>query len=122
VLCGNSLSGETQFAYRIGSFYNETPHGLRRGVIRDVPPEQAPVPVLTARVRGQTQSLLGDESTADSASLSPAQTIVEVPHWLARLEPTLAGLGQGTPTPPEPAPPQPMPEQDDGPRRQQTLF
>jgi hypothetical protein len=92
VLCGNTLSGETQFAYRIGSFYNETPHGLRRGVIRDVPPEQTPVPVLTTRVRGQTQSLLGDENTADVASSPPAQTIVEVPQWLARLEPKLAAL------------------------------
>jgi hypothetical protein len=122
VLCGNSLSGETQFAYRIGSFYNETPHGLRRGVIRDVPVEQTPVPVLAARVREQTQSLLGDDKMPGVASSSPAPTIVEVPQWLARLEPTLAVLEEGTPTTPEPAPPQPTPEHDDGPRRQQTLF
>src|SRR5487761_1194901 len=37
VICGNTLTNETHFAYRIGSFYHETPNGLRRGVIRDWP-------------------------------------------------------------------------------------
>ena len=43
VVCGNSLSGETQFAYRVGSFFHETSNGLRPGVIRDVPPAQTPI-------------------------------------------------------------------------------
>ena len=122
VLCGNSLSGDTKFAYRIGSFYNETPQGLRRGVIRDVPLEQTPVPVLAVRVRGQAEALLSNETAPDVADALSAATIIEVPQWLARLEPKLAALEGDKPATPEPRPEQPMPEPDDGPRKQQTLF
>jgi len=122
VLCGNSLSGETKFAYRIGSFYNETPNGLRRGVIRDVLPEQTPVPVLAARVREQTQSLLSDENASDPAAPPPAATIIEVPQWLARLEPKLAALEEDKPLLPEPLPQEPTVAPVDGPRKQQKLF
>lgn len=31
VVCGNALSGEKQFAYRIGSFFHESPNGHQRG-------------------------------------------------------------------------------------------
>jgi hypothetical protein len=92
VLCGNSLSGEMKFAYRIGSFYNESPQGLRRGVIRDVPPEQTPVPILASRVRDQSQSLLATEDAPEGTGPSPMPTIIEVPQWLARLEPGLREL------------------------------
>lgn len=43
VVCGNSLTGDTSFAFRNGSFFHEGPNGLRRGVIRDVAPEATPV-------------------------------------------------------------------------------
>ncbi len=122
VLCGNSLSGETTFAYRIGSFYNETPNGLRRGVIRDVPVEQTPVPVLAARMREQSQSLLGKEQVSDVSNSFPVPTIIEVPQWLARLEPMLAARERDTSSVPAPALPQPTPEPDNGPRKQQSLF
>jgi hypothetical protein len=122
VLCGNSLSGETKFAYRIGSFYNETPNGLRRGVIRDVPPEQTPVPVLAGRMRDQAQSLLGVENTPRDAGSAPISTIIEVPQWLARLEPRLAALKGDPPSTPEIAPQQSPPQPDDGPKTQQALF
>ncbi len=97
VLCGNSLSGETQFAYRIGSFFHETPRGLRRGVIRDVLPEQTPVPVLAARLRDKAAELFDEESTPIAQESSPLPTIVEVPQWLARLEPKLAALQDEAP-------------------------
>lgn len=122
VVCGNSLSGKAKFAYRIGSFYNEMPNGLRRGVIRDVPPEQTPVTVLASRVQAQSQLLLGTESAPADASSSPVPTIIEVPQWLARLEPRLAALEEESPSPAEPAPQQSTPEKGDGPRTQQTLF
>ena len=57
VICGNSLSGQMQFAYRIGHFYHEGPNGRRRGVIRDVPPEETPVPVIATRLRRESADL-----------------------------------------------------------------
>ena len=122
MLCGNSLSGETTFAYRIGSFYNNAPNGLRRGVIRDVQPEQTPVPVLANRMRDQTQALLGTENATEDADMSSAPVIVEVPQWLARLEPKLAALKGDIPPPPQSMTQQPAAEPDDGHRTQQTLF
>lgn len=90
VLCGNSLSGDTKFAYRIGSFYHESPNGRRRGVIRDVPPEQTPVPVLASRTRRQATDLLA-EAAAEDPSSQTAPTIIEVPTWLARYERLASG-------------------------------
>jgi len=97
VVCGNSLSGETQFAYRIGSFFNETPNGLRRGVIRDVPPEETPVPVIADRTHSETKDLFGAESEDDVGSAPTLPNIIEVPQWLARLEPRLATLDSNEP-------------------------
>jgi hypothetical protein len=42
-ICGNTLSREVQFAFRIGSLFHDGPDSLRRGVIRQVPPEECPV-------------------------------------------------------------------------------
>ena len=97
VVCGNSLSGETRFAYRIGSFFNETPNGLRRGVIRDVPPEETPIPVIAERIRRDTKDLFETEGEDDARSVSTLPTIIEVPQWLARLEPKLAALDRDEP-------------------------
>lgn len=107
-LCGNSLSGETKFAYRVGSFFNETPNGLRRGVIRDVPPEQTPVPALSWRLRNQATEMLSAEPSHEPPTPTPALTIVEVPQWLARLEP-LAATKEPSIAPP---PPQASPSSD----------
>ena len=97
VVCGNSLSGETRFAYRIGSFFNETPNGLRRGVIRDVPPEETPIPIIAERMRRDTKDLFETEGEDDARSASTLPTIIEVPQWLARLEPKLAALDRDEP-------------------------
>lgn len=94
VVCGNSLSGETQFAYRIGSFFNETSAGLRRGVIRDVPPEQTPVPVIAERMHRQSRQLFNESEQPNPTAPASKPTIIEVPRWLARLEPALAALGR----------------------------
>jgi hypothetical protein len=90
VVCGNSLSGETKFAYRVGSFFNETPSGLRRGVIRDVPAEATLVPAFASRIQEQSRALFGEETLPDAPESTPAMTIIEVPQWLARLEAKLA--------------------------------
>lgn len=122
VLCGNSLSGDTQFAYRNGSFFNETPQGLRRGVIRDVPVEQTPVPVLAAQLRSKTEELFAEEPRQSPAESASSPTIIEVPQWLARLEPRLAAMHTETPSPiPSSATPS-LPDTDDGPQTQRTLF
>ena len=96
-VCGNALTGETQFAYRIGSFFHESPNGLRRGVIGDVAPEDTPVPVIAERLRTRTGDLFaerrGDDVTDEEAGSSATfPTIIEVPQWLNRLEPKLAAL------------------------------
>ncbi|HRX78739.1 MAG TPA: N-6 DNA methylase, partial [Pirellulaceae bacterium] len=57
VVCGNTLSGETRFAYRIAPFFHESLNGRRRGVIRDIPPECTPVPVIASRLRTDAQGL-----------------------------------------------------------------
>ena len=106
VVCGNSLTGDTSFAYRVGSYFHESPNGLRRGVIRDVPPEDTPVPVIASRLRNKAAELFAEEPAAPRAAEVTRPTIIEVPPWLARLEPGLAALeGQRSP-PSEPARPQ----------------
>lgn len=92
VLCGNSLTGETSFAYRIGAFFHESPAGLRRGVIRDVPPEATPVPVIAARLRDRTAALFAEESAPPAGDRVALPTVIEIPRWLADLEPRLAAL------------------------------
>jgi hypothetical protein len=81
VVCGNALSGETQFAYRIGSFFNESPNGLERGVIRDVPPKATPVPVIASRMSSDASDL-GEQQEPERmpTELTPP-TIIEVPRW-----------------------------------------
>ena len=90
VICGNSLTGDTQFAYRIGSFFHESPNGLRRGVIRDVPPEETPIPFIKRRTQQESHDLFaqGEEGTG-TVGQSGIPTIIEVPRWLARMEPKL---------------------------------
>jgi len=78
VLCGNSLTQQVQFAYRIGSFFHETNAGLRRGVIRDVPVEQLPA--------AACQGLFAKHEQADETTPRLLAGITEVPRWLARLE------------------------------------
>jgi hypothetical protein len=121
VVCGNSLTGETQFAYRIGSFFNETPNGLRRGVIRDVPPEETPVPVIAERTRRDAGSLFATSDEPEIATEPTMPTIIEVPQWLARLEPRLAALDRDDSASVEEPTEQPPTDQDP-PAKQQELF
>lgn len=136
VVCGNSLTGDTSFAYRVGSFFHESPNGLRRGVIRDVAPEATPVPVIASRLRDKAAGLFAAETGALTASDVPVPTVVEVPRWLARLEPRLAASeGERPPalqpevpeTSPQPVPPAESREPTEGPaltdaRTQRELF
>lgn len=92
VVCSNALSGESQFAYRIGSFFHESPNGLRRGVIRDVSVDETPVPVLSDRMRHDSNSLFNQVSEETEASEPTLPSIIEVPRWLARIEPQIAAL------------------------------
>jgi len=119
VVCGNSLTGETSFAYRIGSYFHESPSGLRRGVIRDVLPEQTPVPVIADRTRKKAGDLLGAEQEqpeAPTPGIMPP-TIIEVPRWLAASEQNDTAPTAET-SEPKTLPPEPEP----GPRKQQSLF
>jgi len=91
VICGNSLSRDVQFTYRIGSFFHEGPNGLRRGVIRDVPPEQCPVlPEITQRTRKDLFDRLDDTTTGDTPPEPSIPNVIEIPDWLLRMEQRLA--------------------------------
>lgn len=85
VVCGNTLTGEAQFAYRVAPFFHEGPNGTRRGVVRSVPPEQTPVPVIARRAEIATASLENDgaeqETTRDGIP-----KIIEIPRYVLRLE------------------------------------
>ncbi|QDU10888.1 N-6 DNA methylase [Gimesia aquarii] len=98
VVCGNSLTLESKFAYRVGSFYHELPNGRRRGVIREIPLEQTPVPFVTDTTRTATQGLFAQQE-ADSHEPDQAQkisqTIMEVPQWLFRLEQRMDNVESG---------------------------
>jgi len=135
VVCGKSLSAETQFAYRVGSFFNETTQGLRRGVIRDVPPEQTPVAVIAKRTRDNAAELFLQENDEQEVKASEAgawPTILEIPRWLARLEPALATVEAASRTGTHdaqpaaydvPADPEPLPDRElDEAHTQRTLF
>lgn len=97
VICGNSLTLESKFAYRIGSFYHESSNGRRRGVIRNIPLEQAPVPFVSDATRSSAQDLFADQ--AEPLKLSQAQevpqNIIEVPQWLFRLEQRMDDVDSG---------------------------
>lgn len=122
VVCGNALSGETQFAYRIGSFFHESPNGLHRGVIRDVPPDQTPVRVIAERVRGETNELFKQPPGPTEASEPTFPTIIEVPRWLARIEPQIATLDDVELKVVEQAADKSQRKQEDPPARQHMLF
>jgi len=83
---GNALSGEARFAYRVAPFFHETPNGPRRGVIRDVPPEDTPVPVIAARTRREADDLFADQNTSETTETTELPTIIEIPRWLTALE------------------------------------
>lgn len=90
IICGNSLSLKTQFAYRIGSFFHESEKGLRRGVIREVPVEETPVGMIAGTTRRDSRDLLDGRNTA--AATVEHQAIIEVPRWVERVERSLAAF------------------------------
>tara|TARA_R110002111_G_scaffold164386_3_gene230562 strand:+ start:15524 stop:16471 length:948 start_codon:yes stop_codon:yes gene_type:complete len=97
VICGNSLTLESKFAYRIGSFFHESPNGRRRGVIREIPLEQAPLPFVSDTTRKATQNLFVHEAEAPIIvkDQEVPQNIIEVPQWLFRLEQHLDEVDSG---------------------------
>jgi hypothetical protein len=92
IICGNTLTNETYFAYRIGSFFNETQSGLRRGMIREVLIGETPVELATRQVREAASKVIGEQGSGDGSVAIERSSIIEVPRWLARLEPGLTGL------------------------------
>lgn len=121
VVCGNSLTDQETFAYRIGSFFNETPNGLRRGVIRDAPLGEMAVALLAENVRREAGEAIG-QADADGSALFTFPSIIEVPRWLARLEPKLAALAHSDAAPPATTPEPQDSSAGDQVQRQQTLF
>lgn len=99
IVCGNTLSGETQFAYRIASFFHESPNGRRRGVIREVPPELTPALLAPeSTTREKAQDLFNEVQDAPRSPSDQPEIVVpkimEIPRWLSRLEMGLASQQQ----------------------------
>ncbi|NQV28312.1 MAG: N-6 DNA methylase [Rhodopirellula sp.] len=90
VVCGNTLTCENRFAYRVAPFFHESPNGRRRGVIRDIPVEQTPALTRSLQTGTVTRDLFEDQNAAKPtaaetpASVQPA--IMEIPRWITRLE------------------------------------
>lgn len=123
VMCGNTLSGETRFVYRVGSFFHESPNGLRRGVIRDVSPESTPIPLIANRTKSAAQDLLAERGDCEETSELALPKIIEIPEWLSRLEPKSAALerAEGDAVP-EQQPNQTVPETKSPQQKQRELF
>ncbi len=129
VVCGNTLTCENRFAYRIAPFYHESPRGTRRGVIRSVPVNQTPA--LQKPV--SAESSLTFEAVAENSSLPETTdglslpTIMEIPRWLARIEQHLE-IKEPDSTTSQPTPPSspqaegPEPSGYRGPMTQGELF
>jgi hypothetical protein len=93
IICGNTLSREVQFVYRIGSFFHEGPDGLRRGVIRQVPPEECPVlPELRNRTNRDLLDTIEDDPPSDRPAEQSLPAIIEIPEWTLRMEQRLAAM------------------------------
>lgn len=93
VICGNSLTRDVKFVYRIGSFFHESANGLRRGVIRDVAPEQCPVlPEIMHGTKTELFDAVDDQPVAGPSLSEALPSIIEVPQWAFRLEQRLALL------------------------------
>ena len=75
------------------------PNGRRRGVIRDVPPEDTPVSIIPERLRRESSNIFEQRNETEDATSSnlTIPTIIEVPQWLARLEPQIAALDSSEP-------------------------
>lgn len=105
ITCGNSLSGDMRFAYRIGAFFHDGPNGRRRGVIREVAPEQTPVPLLQELTRDESGKLFAEQDVAvateaESPDAEVLLKIIEIPRWLTRMELALGAsddMGENAP-------------------------
>ena len=91
-------------------------------MIRDVPPAQTPIPVLAERTRRQTGDLFAQTTDTETTREPTVSTIIEVPPWLARLEPALAAAERDERTVVEEQSEQAGRTPDDPPARQQELF
>ncbi len=61
-------------------------------MIRDIPSEATPVRIIASRLRRHAQDLFEQPEMDVPPTVPPLPTIIEVPKWLARLEPKLATL------------------------------
>lgn len=87
ILCGNSLSQEHRFAFRVAPFFHETGHGTRRGVLRRIPVERAAIDHRDAFVDQNATSLFdGDDSQPDESVSTSVESILEIPRWALRVE------------------------------------
>ncbi len=91
IVCGNSLTLENRFAYRIAPFYHESPAGRRRGVIREVPVEQSPLRAPSEQSPRDMFASTSEKPTGDNDETGmELPHIMEIPRWVLRLEQQLA--------------------------------
>jgi hypothetical protein len=99
----------------------------RRGVIREVPVEKTPVLSISGEARDETKTLVdpsteSQSDTTNTQTLPTLPTIMEIPQWLARLEPALTNDNPIEPPPTETQAPSRQTESSTSRPKQQELF
>src|SRR5258708_2057081 len=72
----------------------------RRGVIRDVPPDQTPDPAIAKSTPGPAGELFVEQierAEVEDSATKTNSTIVEIPQWLARVMRSLEAMAVASP-------------------------
>jgi hypothetical protein len=122
IICGNSLTLETRFAYRIAPFYHESERGLRRGVIRYVDTRKALLGVDRNDAMRASADLFQESQPAERDQPPEAgPSVIEIPRWLLRAESQPAASGPVDDSV-EAVLPEPSPAKNPAPKSQRKLF
>lgn len=94
IVCGNTLTLETRFAYRIAPFFHESPQGLRRGVIREIPADSSLIFPADGEATGKASDLFAAESQSSPEDLPERRhPITEIPRYILALERQFSSRG-----------------------------
>ena len=94
IICGNTLTLETRFAYRIAPFFHESPQGPRRGVIREIPADSSLIFPTDGEATGKASDLFTAESQPSPEVLPERRhPIMEIPRHILALEQQLSSPG-----------------------------
>ena len=87
-----------------------------------MPIEETPVPIMAERMRAEAKELFKGRATDAAGTERATPTTIEVPRWLARLEPQLTAGGASKPADADDAATGAEPGLEERPRHQRKLF